>query len=143
MRHSIKENTSFQLLASIYYDEGNFAQAFKYTQAAIEDALFSSVQFRTVQVSELYSIISVSHQAKEARIRYKLQHYLLLISVLSVVLILLFVFVYKQVRKLSRVRKELSGTNAELARLNIELNEIKCHQDAVYRPLLRHLFNVH
>ena len=124
VRHSIKENTSFQLLASIYYDEGNFAQAFKYTQAAIEDALFSSVQFRTVQVSELYSIISVSHQAKEARIRYKLQHYLLLISVLSVVLILLFVFVYKQVRKLSRVRKELSGTNAELARLNIELNEI-------------------
>lgn len=46
------------------------------------------------------------------------------VSVLTVILILLFVFVYKQVRKLSRVRKELSGTNAELARLNIELNEI-------------------
>ena len=91
--------------------------------AAVEDALFSNVQFRTVQMSELYSIIIASHQAKESRTKHKLQHYLVLISVLSAVLVLLFVYLCKQLRKVYRIKEELSQTNAKLARLNEELGE--------------------
>ena len=123
VRLSVKENASFQLLASLYYGKGDLARAFKYSQAAIEDAIFSKVQFRTAQMSELYSIISVSHQAKEVKTKNKLQHYLLLISILSVILVLLFAFVFRQMRKFYRIKEELSHINGELARLNDELAE--------------------
>lgn len=123
VRLSIKENASFQALAVLFYNDGNLAQAFKYSQAAIEDALFSKVQFRTAQMSELYSIISASHQAKEVKSKNKLQYYLALISILSAVLVLLFAFVFRQMRKLYRVKEELSRINGELARLNDELAE--------------------
>ncbi len=124
IQNATKENDAILSLAKVYFDHKDYSRAYKYTQSALEDALCSNMQFRIVRMTELASIIIASHQDKEAKTKVKLQHYLILISVLSAVLILLFVFVYKQVRKLSRVRKELSGTNAELARLNIELNEI-------------------
>lgn len=123
VRLSIKENASFQSLATLYYGNGDLARAFKYSQAAIEDAIFSKVQFRTAQMSELYSIISVSHQAKEIKTKNKLQHYLLLISILSAILVLLFAFVFRQMRKFYRIKEELSHINGELARLNDELAE--------------------
>lgn len=120
---SIKENASFQSLATMYYNSGDLARAFKYAQAAVEDAKFSKVQFRTAQMSELYSIISDLHQAKEVNAKIKLERYLLLISILSVVLVLLFVFVFRQMRKFYRIKEELSHINGELARLNDELAE--------------------
>lgn len=123
IRNSTKENAAYQALATLYYEHDDLSRAFKFTQAAVEDALFSNVQFRTVQMSELYSIIIASHQAKENRTKHKLQRYLALISVLSVVLVLLFGYVYKQVRKLYRTKEELSRTNAKLAQLNAELAE--------------------
>lgn len=124
IQNATKENGAILSLAKVYFDHKDYSRAYKYTQSALEDALCSNMQFRIVRMTELSSIIIASHQDKEAKTKVKLQHYLILISVLSVVLILLFVYAYQQVRKLSRVRKELSGTNAELARLNIELNEI-------------------
>ena len=92
-------------------------------QATSYAPIFSKVQFRTAQMSELYSIISVSHQAKEIKTKNKLQHYLLLISILSAILVLLFAFVFRQMRKFYRIKEELSHINGELARLNDELAE--------------------
>lgn len=123
IKNSIKENASFQKLALLYYNDGDVAKAFQYTQSAIEDAIFSGVQFRTVQMSELYSIISASYQTQEARINSKLRTYLLLISLLSLFLILLVLFVYRQMRKTSSIKEELSCTNKKLMDLNGELNE--------------------
>ena len=118
-----KENASFQTLAITYYNDGDLTRAYRYTQAAIEDALSSNIQFRTAWMSEFYSIISAAHQAREAKVKFRLQHYLLLISVLSLVLIFLFLYVAKQMRRLYRVKEELSQANDLLRRLNDELNE--------------------
>ncbi|WP_203558513.1 DUF6377 domain-containing protein [Bacteroides sp. 519] len=122
IKNSIKENTSFQRLAIIYYNNGDIAKAFKYTQSAIEDAVFSGVQFRTAQMSEFYSIINASYQVKEAKTNNKLKIYLLLISILSLFLIALVVYVFKQMKKLAKVKEELSQTNTKLINLNKELN---------------------
>lgn len=122
-KNAIKENASFHTLALMYYDSGDMSRAFKYTQAAIEDAVFSNVQFRTTQMSKFYSIINAIYQAKEAKSKAKLQHYLILISVLSLFLVLLFTYLYKQIKKLYRIKEELSQTNARLMLLNDELHE--------------------
>jgi len=122
-KNSIKENASFQQLARIYYRDGDITGAFRYAQLAIEDAIFSGVQFRTAKMSEFYSIINVSYQIKEAKSNSKLKRYLLLISVLSCFLILLVGYVYKQLRKLSRIKEELSQTNVKLKNVITKLSE--------------------
>ena len=123
LKNATKENASFQTLAITYYNDGDLTRAYRYTQAAIEDALSSNIQFRTAWMSEFYSIISAAHQAREAKVKFRLQHYLMLISVLSLVLIFLFLYVAKQMRRLYRVKEELSQANDLLRRLNDELNE--------------------
>ena len=52
-----------------------------------------------------------------------MQHYLILISVLSLFLVLLFIYVYQQIHKLYRIKEELSRTNGRLMQLNDELHE--------------------
>lgn len=122
IKNSIKENASFQRLALIYYNNGDIAKAFKYTQSAIEDAVSSGVQFRTAEMSEFYSIINSSYQAKEAKTNSQLKTYLVLISVLSAFLILLVIYIYLQMRRVSRIKEELSAMNTKLVDLNNEVN---------------------
>lgn len=121
VRHSIKENVSFQLLATEYFNSGDYSKAFRYTQAAIDDALFCSVQFRAVQMSELYAIIADSHQAREVEHKRRLQRNLSLVCLLLVGLAALIFYAYVQVYRLRRIRLELSAANDSLARSNEEL----------------------
>ncbi len=123
IKNSIKENASFQRLALISYHHGDIAKAFRYTQSAIEDAVFSGVQFRTAQMAEFYSIINAAHQAKEAKTNRKLKIYLCIISLLSLVPVVLAVYIYKQMKKLSRIKEELHQMNGKLVELNTQLNE--------------------
>ena len=102
---------------------GALSDAFKYAQGAIEEAQFSNVQFRTAQMAELYSIINAAYQAKEARAKSKLQHYMLLISLLSAVLAVLFVYLYQQLHKLSRTQVELARADAPLRKPNDEVGD--------------------
>lgn len=124
IKNAIKENASCQRLARIYYKNGNLSKAFQYSQSAIEDAIFSGVQFRTTQMAEFYSIINASYQMKEAKSNKKLKKILILISILSLFLILLVLFIYQQIRKLDKIKEELSRANCRLVELNKELNEV-------------------
>lgn len=121
--HSIKENSSFQVLATECYAEGDLARAFRYAQAAIEDAQSCAVQFRAVQTLGLYSIISASAQAREAENRFRLQRMLALVCLLLAVAAALFGYAYVQVYRLRRIRHALLDTNHRLERFNDELAE--------------------
>ena len=131
VKNSIKENASFQQLARIYYRDGDIAEAFRYSHLAIEDAIFSGVQFRTAEMSEFYSIINVSYQIKEAKSNSKLKRYLLLISMLSFFLILLVGYVFRQLRKLSLIREELSQTNVKLKDVITKLSETNSFRNLI------------
>jgi len=122
IKNSIKENASFQRLSLIHYENGDIARAFNYAQSAIEDAVFSGAQFRTAQMSEFYSIINASYQQKEIKAKSQLKLYLTLISLLTVFMIMLVIYVYKQIRKISVIKEQLTLTNNKLTLLNKELN---------------------
>lgn len=121
IKNAIKDNASVQNLALIYYDKGDVDNAFIFTKSAIEDAIFCNVRFRTVQMSEFYSIINTAYLEKEANRKSELKLYLLLISILSVFLILAVIYVYKQMKKVSRIKEELHITGQKLADLNQEI----------------------
>lgn len=118
----IKNNASLQELALVYYESGNLEQAFRFMQEAISNAIFCNAQFRTKESSEFYTIINSSFQEQEKFQKTKLKRYLGLISTLTLILIFITLYVFWQIRKLSKIRKELKYINKELKRLNEDLH---------------------
>lgn len=118
-----KDNASLQRLALIFYETGDVDMAYKLTQSAIEDALYCNVQFRTLLMSEIYSIINTAYLERESERKTELQLYLLCISLLSGFLILAVIYVYRQMKKVSRIREELFMTSQKLAELNKDITE--------------------
>lgn len=123
LKNANKDNASLQELALVFYEIGDVDMAYKLTQSAIEDALYCNVQFRTLLMSEVYSIINTVYLEKEAKRKTELQLYLLCISLLSAFLIVAVIYVYKQMKKVSRIRGELYETSQKLAELNKDITE--------------------
>ncbi|MBD8388427.1 DUF6377 domain-containing protein [Dysgonomonas sp. BGC7] len=119
----IKDNASFQNLALTYYELGDIDKAYRFIQSAIEDAIFCNVRYRTIESSEFYPIINSTYLKKEKIQKEKLETYLFFISVLSLALLLGTIFIYKQMKKLSMIRKQLHSTNMELVKLNKDLQD--------------------
>ena len=118
-----KDNASLQELALVFYEIGDVDMAYKLTQSAIEDALYCNVQFRTLLMSEIYSIINTAYLEREAQRKTELQLYLIWISLLSGFLIMAVIYVYRQMKKVSRIRGELFITSQKLAELNKDITE--------------------
>lgn len=123
IKNANKDNASLQELALVFYEVGDVDMAYKLTQSAIEDALYCNVQFRTLLMSEVYSIINTVYQEREAQRKSELQIYLLCISLLSLFLLVAIIYVYKQMKKVSRIRTELYETSQKLAELNKDITE--------------------
>ena len=123
LKNANKDNASLQELALVFYEIGDVDMAYKLTQSAIEDALYCNVQFRTLLMSEVYSIINTVYLEREAKRKTELQLYLLCISLLSAFLIVAVIYVYKQMKKVSKIRGELYETSQKLAELNKDITE--------------------
>lgn len=123
IKNANKDNASLQELALVFYEIGDVDMAYKLTQSAIEDALYCNVQFRTLLMSEVYSIINTVYLEREAQRKSDLQIYLLCISLLSLFLLVAIIYVYKQMKKVSRIRTELYETSQKLAELNKDITE--------------------
>jgi hypothetical protein len=123
----IKDNASMQELALLLYRTGDIDNAYRCAQSAIEDALFSDSKFRTLHISEFYAIINTAYLKKEAKQKDQLRLYLILISMLSLFLTAIAVYVYKQMKRQSRLKKELDFSSRQLGELNTALNHTNIH----------------
>ncbi len=124
IENAIKNNASLQSLALTYYTTGDLNKAYQFIKMAIEDAIFCNVRHRTEEGTSFYTIINTAYQQKEEKQKKTLELYLVLISVLSLALIGALIYVYKQVKKLIKIRKELHYSNTQLAKLNADLSEM-------------------
>ena len=81
-----------QSLALIQYEEKNLADAFKFTQSAIDDVISSGIHFRAIEIYKFNSIINTAYQAEQAKSRSHLTTFLISTSVILFLLILLVDF---------------------------------------------------
>ncbi|KGO80228.1 hypothetical protein Q763_11245 [Flavobacterium beibuense F44-8] len=121
IENGIRDHGAIQNLAIYYYYQGKIDLAYKYAQSALADAVACNVKFRTLMMSEFYSIINASYQEKENASKSTLRTYLILISILSFFLIIAVVYVYSQMRRISKVKEELLISGEKQKDLNIEL----------------------
>lgn len=123
IRNAIKDNASLQSLASTYYEEGNIDEAYKLTKSAIEDAVFCNVRFRTIEISEFFTIINTAYLAKEYKQKSELKMFLIFTSILILCLLVAIIYVYKQMKRVSRIRKELYRANVKLIDMNEDMTD--------------------
>lgn len=145
IENCIKDNASMQSLALTYHETGDIDNAFVFMKAAIDDAVFCNVRYRTMEGSAFYPIINASYQEKEAKSKSQLQLFLILISILSIFLILLVLYVYKQMKRLSQIRKELYRANQQMSELISNLHNANSDlQEAnhIKEEYIAHFFNL-
>lgn len=121
--NAIKNHASLQGLALTYYKNGNIDRAYTFMKSAIDDALFCNVRYRASEGLSSYPFINASYQAKEAEQKQQLTLYLICISILLSFLIVALFYVYKQMKRVSKIRKELYQSSVKLIDLNQEMKE--------------------
>lgn len=121
IKNAIKENASMQALASILYETGEIERAYDCIKSSMEDAMFCNARLRTYEVSQIFPIIDSAYQENVNKQKSELQLFLILVSILSIFLIAAVIYVYRQMKRVARIRKELYQTNIRLNELNTDL----------------------
>ncbi len=131
IKSAIKDQASLMMLAEILYDEGNIERAYKYIRFSWSATMFYNAKLRSLQSSTILSLIDKTYQAKIESQKSKLQNYLMWISSLSVLLAIMLLIIYKQIKKLSIAKNNLQIANEDLFILNSELNKLNDELTAV------------
>jgi DNA-binding CsgD family transcriptional regulator len=118
IRNATKDHAALQSLALSFYESGDVNRAYAYIKSVMDDIAFGNIRFRAIELASFYSAINTSYLTKEVRQKKELQQYLLLISLLLCCLMVAGCHVYRQMRKMSKIKKELYDTNLKLAELN-------------------------
>lgn len=121
IKNAIKENASMQALASVLYETDEVERAYDCIKSSMEDAMFCNARLRTYEVSQIFPIIDSAYQENVNKQKSELQLFLILVSILSIFLIMAIIYVYRQMKRVARIRKELYHTNVKLNELNIDL----------------------
>ena len=123
IKNAIKDNASSHNLALIYFKTNDIDDAYLFSRSALRDNIFCGVKYRTMFMAEFYTIVDKAYIGKENERRRELKNYLLSVSLLSASLVLTIVFGYRQMRKVSKMKDQLSGNNKQLEILNREIND--------------------
>lgn len=123
IKNSLRDNASMFNLALLYYNSGEIDKAYQLTKFAINDAVLCKVMFRTGQMYEYFNIMNASFLDQSKKQQEQLRSYLLLISILSIILIFALIGVYKQMKKVSKIRELLVELNKKIRKTNEQLNE--------------------
>ena len=114
-------------------------------KCAMEDAVFSNSRLRTLEVSEMLPLINKAYDTKMREQRSNLILVLTITLVLFVIVLISIYYIYKQMRQLSKARREQSLLNESLIQINEELKTVNLklsESDHVKEEYISHLFNV-
>jgi hypothetical protein len=121
IKNAVKDNVSLTLLAVLLYDKNEIDLAYKYIMYSLEDAKFYNSRLRFVEISKILPLISESFRIKNERQQRQLRYYALIITLLAVLLILTSLFLYNQMKRLSKARLSLQEANNRMNTLHQEL----------------------
>lgn len=124
LKGAVKEYISLRALAVMLYEEGDIGRAYDYTKCAMEDAIFCNARLRALEISQMLPIINESYDLKTQGEKDRLAFLLGIISLLLLILLGAFLYIYKQLKALSLARKTLKKNNADLEVFNANLNKL-------------------
>jgi hypothetical protein len=145
IKSSTKETTATLYLSQIYFAQGNLKAAFLSVEKAIQDAIYYGARQRQVQVSSILPIIEVAQvNAVEAQ-KKLLILYSSIATLLLLGLIVLFIIINKQNKKLKIAQHTITEANRKEQEINQKLsiaNFKLSEANQVKEEYIIHFFNV-
>ena len=122
-RLAVKENESLLSLAEMLYAEDDIERAYRYMQAALDDANFYNSRFKNSQIARVYPVVEKTYLDQLQEQQHRMRIYIGCMAVLALVLGLVALFSYRQTRIISRSKAELKKANERLERASHKLTE--------------------
>ena len=123
LEESVREYASLQKLAQLMYETGDIDRAYKYLSRSMEDAVDCNARLRFIEVTQFFPIIDKAYKLKEEKERAISRAMLTSVSILSLFLLIAIFFLYRWMKKLSAMRRDLSVANEQMRLVNKELEE--------------------
>lgn len=118
LKRGVTEYAALPLLATKLKEQGEVERAYNYLFCSMEDANFCNAKLRTMEISEVFPIIEKSYKQKERLARQTERGLLLGVSVMTIMLVLVVLYLRSQMHKLSQTRQQLSVANDQLEQAN-------------------------
>ncbi len=122
MKSAIREYIALRKLAVLLYYEGDLERAYSYIKICMEDAATCNARLRMLEILEIFPIINEAYRQKSEEHQAQMRWALAIISLLSLFLVGLVFYVYKQMKRLAMTRREVVQANRHLKELNDELH---------------------
>lgn len=131
IQRAIKDHASLWMLAEALLREGDLQRAHRYMYFSWTETAFYNARLRSWQSVEGLSLIDNTYQQMLKKRNGVLKIYIVCISLLSLVVLLGLVYIWRQMKKLAAARHGLLEANAHLKELNEELRQTNLNlQDA-------------
>jgi tetratricopeptide (TPR) repeat protein len=108
---STKETSALSTLAELLYKNGDVANAYNYIQQAMDDAVFYGARQRKVQVGSILPVIASARLNNVEEQRKIWFIYSTMITVLSILVFVFAVIIFKQLKKRKIAEKALQEAN--------------------------------
>ena len=114
LKIAVREYASLQKLARLMYEKGDLERAYRYLSCSMADAVACNARLRFLEVTEFYPIIDRAYSEKVMQEKKMGWILFLSVSLLALLLIILAIYLYHGMKKLSLTRRNLSVANKVL-----------------------------
>lgn len=118
IRLAITDHASLWTLAQLLYEEGDIERAYRYIRFSWNETNHYNARSRSLQTAGILSLIDLTYQAMQEKQNERLRFYLWMISILSLLLVVAVVWIYRQMKHLSVARTHLEQANEQLQMSN-------------------------
>jgi Domain of unknown function (DUF6377) len=132
---SRKDNAALAKLARKLHEEGDINRAYRFIKYSFEDAIFYNSKLRFEEIANPFSLIMESHQIETDKQNRALLIFTIVVSALSVLLLSLLYFVYRQNNILQKAKIELYQINEQYKEINLSLEETMLALKVSYKDL--------
>jgi hypothetical protein len=124
IRLSIRDNASIPILANLLMEDGDINRAYLYIRSSLDNIQKYNTRIRSSEILNIQMIIDREYNRRNEEKSLQLQSLLIIACLLSILLIMSIIFLYKYLKRYRHSAKKLEETNAELASFNQKLREM-------------------
>lgn len=123
LEHAVREYAALHKLANLMYQTDQLDRAYRYLNCSLEDANACNSRLRFIEVSQFFHAIDQAYKLQKAREQRIVLSFLILVSALSFFLLVAIFYLYRNMKRLSAMRLDLSQANLQLQQVNQALSE--------------------